>query len=90
MTKRKRGSDASSDASGENGTSIQTQRTLFKLDASVRKLAHAIKIAKGFERQKLGRREKNALKEANGQELERIRAEIGGLKVSFVMRIVEF
>lgn len=84
MPKRKRGSDASSPAA--DGTSIQNQRAAFKLDQNVRKLAHAFKIAKGFERQKLGRRQKKATCERNieGEEvLVRINAEIAALKVRF-------
>lgn len=79
MPKRKRDDDG--DARSGAVASAQQQRVQFKLKQGIVKLGHAFKIAKGFERQKLGRRRKNALTQKNEKDVQRIDAETGALKV---------
>jgi hypothetical protein len=45
------------------------------------KLGHAFKVAKGFERQKLGRRQKTAAAAKNEKDAQRVETEIAALKV---------
>ncbi|KAF2719230.1 Bud-site selection protein [Polychaeton citri CBS 116435] len=77
MPKRKRDDSL---ADGSAPLSARQQRAQHHLDQGVRKLAHAIKVAKGFERQKLGRRQKTAAAEKNVKDSERIETEIAALK----------
>ncbi|KAI7139001.1 hypothetical protein KC337_g52 [Hortaea werneckii] len=57
------------------------QRVQHKLKQGEVKFGHAFKLAKGFERQKLGRRQKSAGAEKKEQDVQRINAEIAALKV---------
>jgi hypothetical protein len=52
-----------------------------KLYQATVKLGHAFKIAKGFERQKLGRRQKTAAAAKNEKDSQRVETEIAALKV---------
>jgi len=80
MPKRKRDSDSPVvDASA--APSAQQQRVQHKLQQGTVKLGHAFKVAKGFERQKLGRRRKNATAQREQKIVQRIDAEIDALKV---------
>lgn len=79
MPKRKREDD--DDASGDVVPSAQRQRIQHKLKQGTVKLGHAFKVAKGFERQKLGRRRKTAGAQKKEKDVERIDAEIAALKV---------
>ena len=81
MPKRKRddGGDDGQDSEGHN--SAKQRRVEHKLKLGATKLGHAFKIAKGFERQKLGRRRKTAVSESNVKDITRIDAEIEALKV---------
>ncbi|KAI7133280.1 hypothetical protein D0864_12053 [Hortaea werneckii] len=56
------------------------QRVQHKLKQGAVKIGHAFKLAKGFERQKLGRRQKSAGAEKKEQDIQRINAEIAALK----------
>ncbi|KAK5136782.1 hypothetical protein LTR08_002078 [Meristemomyces frigidus] len=77
MPKRKREADAEAE-DGRPGA--QQQRVQYKLKQTTVKLGHAFKIAKGFERQKLGRRRQTAVAEKEEKTVQRIDAEIGALK----------
>ena len=82
MPKRKR-DDAEEDGVGESGRpeGAKTQRVQYKIQHGTVKLGHAFKIAKGFERQKLGRRQKTAATQNNSKDVQRINGEIEALKV---------
>lgn len=82
MPKRKRDSDDSD----EGATGAKQQRIQFKLKQGTVKVGHAFKVAKGFERQKLGRRRKNAVTQKNEKDIQRIDAEIAALKVRAYQR----
>lgn len=77
MPKRKREEDGSEDGRGD----VRQKRVRYKLQQGTAKLGHAFKIAKGFERQKLGRRRKNAAKAEKEKDLSRIDGEIAAVKV---------
>lgn len=81
MPKRKRDSDESDSDDGDAVLGAQQQRVQHKLHHGTVKLGHAFKIAKGLERQKLGRRRKNDLAKKDGKSVQRIDAEINALKV---------
>lgn len=97
MPKRKRSSSAETASADEAMTSpppapaaasatrppdgAKQQRVQHKLKQGVVKVGHAFKLAKGFERQKLGRRQKSAGAEKKEQDIQRINAEIAALKV---------
>ena len=78
MAKRKREDD---DSETGDRLGAKQQRIRHKLKHGCTKLGHAFKIAKGFERQKLGRRQKTAASQSNGKDSDRINAEIAALKV---------
>lgn len=79
MPKRKREDGIEDDAVAKPG-SIKQQRVAYKLQQGVKRVAHAFKLAKGFERQKLSRRRKTATAQQKAQDVERIDAEIVSLK----------
>ncbi|KAK4901690.1 hypothetical protein LTR27_001462 [Elasticomyces elasticus] len=78
MAKRKRDEDADGTPEPANGAKVQ--RVRHKLQHGTVKLGHAFKVAKGFERQKLSRRRKNAAKESNAKDVQRIDAEAAAVK----------
>lgn len=78
MPKRKR--DEDSEEVGRPPSAKQA-RVKHKLQVSTAKLAHAFKVAKGFERQKLGRRRKNLLAQKDEKSVRRIDGEVVALKV---------
>ena len=78
MPKRKRENDTETE---DVRPGAQQQRVQYKLKQSTVKLGHAFKVAKGFERQKLGRRRQTAVAEKEDKTVQRIDAEIGALKV---------
>ena len=82
MPKRKRDDD---DAQNSGNSSIVAKRIEHKLKVGATKLGHAFKIAKGFERQKLGRRQKNAVSQSNSKDVARINSEIEALKVGLFL-----
>jgi len=83
MPKRKRddGTDASPEVSPEPVSDPKQKRLQLKLHQATVKLGHAFKIAKGFERQKLGRRQKTAAAAKNEKDSQRVETEIAALKV---------
>jgi ABC-type phosphate transport system auxiliary subunit len=92
MPKRKRESPADAgveDVIEKNALpkGAKQQRVEHKLAQGSVKVGHAFKIAKGFERQKLGRRQKTAAAQHDSAATERINAEIAALKVrSYCLR----
>ena len=74
MTKRKRDE-------ADEVVDAKRQRVHHKIKLGVTKLGHAFKVSKGFERQKLGRRQKAAVAENNEDDNKRIDSEITALKV---------
>lgn len=83
--KRKRDDDRQNDSGRielRRGDVRRQQEYLEKLlQGSKRLLAQALKLARGFERQKLGRRQKTAKGAANVDESKRLVAEVKALKV---------
>ena len=79
MPKRKRDDGDLQEVESHRGA--KQQRVQHKLKVGVTKLGHAFKVAKGFERQKLGRRRKTAVAEKNDNDISRIDTEIDALKV---------
>lgn len=66
----------------DDGT-LHAQRTQLErvLDHGKRKLFQALKLGRGFERQKLGRRQKTAKESNTESEMARLNAEVAALKV---------
>ncbi|KAF7190170.1 Protein bud22 [Pseudocercospora fuligena] len=81
MSKRKRDGDNSDEGERVAAKDYRRQRQIVDTFAhSAKQLAAAFKLARGFERQKLGRRKKIAAREKNEQETQRIDAEVAALK----------
>jgi len=80
MPKRKREVDDEKSAPAANN-GAKAQRVRHKLHQGTVKLGHAFKIAKGFERQKISRRRKNAAAQSNAKDVQRIDAEAAAVKV---------
>lgn len=78
MPKRKREHNEDSQSTKH---SAQNRRVEEKLFHGKKVLQRALKLAKGFERQKLGRRQKTAKQKGESDELGRLDAEIAALKV---------
>ncbi len=88
MPKRKRHDiDSRHQSDDDNSTTIHTvphaqrKRLEEKLHHGKKVLHRALKVAKGFERQKLGRRRQTAVKGQSQEEIERLDGEIQALKV---------
>jgi len=81
MSKRKRDDEASPAANDFR----RQRRIVATFTQSAEKLAQAFKLARGFERQKLGRRKKNAVHEKDAKDEARIDAEVTALKVREVL-----
>ena len=81
MPKRKREDPAEAKAA-----SIKAQRAEHKLHHGQNVLRRAFNLAKGFERQKLGRRRKTALSQKDEAGICRIDAETEALKVEIFQR----
>lgn len=62
---------------------VRAQRTQLErvLEHGKRKLFQALKLGRGFERQKLGRRQKSARESNTESEMVRLNAEVAALKV---------
>jgi hypothetical protein len=82
MAKRKHEDLATADEAGKTPDPRKQRRIVFALEEGTKKLAQAFKLAKGFERQKLGRRRKDAEKEKDYRDMRRIDEEIAAAKVS--------
>ncbi len=65
---------------------LRTQRKQLErvLEHGKKKLFQALKLARGFERQKLGRRQKTVKKDAGAPETVRLPVEVAALKVGKV------
>ena len=83
MAKRKRddGTEGTPEKSPEPVADPKQKRLQLKLHQATVKLGHAFKVAKGFERQKLGRRQKTAAAAKNEKDAQRVETEIAALKV---------
>jgi hypothetical protein len=62
---------------------LQATRLRHKFERDSQLLCRALKTARGFERQKLGRRQKEAKQHDDAQVLQRLEAEVQALKVGF-------
>ncbi|KAK6408866.1 hypothetical protein LTR95_018378, partial [Oleoguttula sp. CCFEE 5521] len=84
MPKRKRETDGDDQQAVSHSASVpkgaQHQRVQHKVAQGAVKLGHAFKIAKGFERQKLGRRQKTVKAAKDETGARRIESEIAALK----------
>lgn len=84
MPKRKHSeiNDTSATSSNAQARSLRLQRLQLdsQLDLSKKSLFRSLKVARGFERQKLGRRQKSANAENNAPDLLRLDAEVAALK----------
>ncbi len=65
----------------EDGGSAKRVRVDFKLNTGIAKLKHALKVARGFEGQKTGKRKRKFASEGNQDAVLRIDAEAEALKV---------
>lgn len=83
MPKRKRedGTEETPEKSPEAVADPKQKRLQLKLHQATVKVGHAFKVAKGFERQKLGRRQKTAAAAKNEKDAQRVETEIAALKV---------
>lgn len=85
MSKRKRATENENaiDRKGpaKRDLSAQEKRLGSVLERSKQKLYQALKLAKGFERQKLGRRQKTAKVAQDDSDSKRLAAEVIALKV---------
>lgn len=68
---------------GDLGEQTHSQRQQLDgfLDQSKQALSRALKVARGFERQKLGRRQKTAKGDSNDADTTRLEREVSALKV---------
>lgn len=88
MSKRKRESEDVMERGGkDNPKAVRAQRTHLEsvLERSKKTLFQALKLARGFERQKLGRRQKVAKATNDDDDSKRLAAEVIALKVCFCM-----
>ena len=85
MPKRKRTEGDGEVSAGSKGkkTPIQVARLEHKIEHGVILLHRALKTARGFERQKLGRRQKTARSKKEDAQLARLGEEVTSLKVRF-------
>lgn len=82
MPKRKRDGSLSNPETASNHILTTRQRRVeYKIAHGQKLLARAFKTAKGFERQKLGRRRKTAGAKSDTKDITRIDAETEALKV---------
>ena len=86
MSKRKREEDRTEPHSGD--ARLQEEYLESVLQRSKQLLSQALKLARGFERQKLGRRQKVAKAADNDGDSKRLAAEVKALKVCSVLLIV--
>lgn len=75
--------ESNADSQRLGGGALRAQRTQLErvLEHGKRKLFQALKLARGFERQKLGRRQKGARESNTESEMIRLNAEVAALKV---------
>jgi hypothetical protein len=84
MSKRKLSEFAETPSYEAQGSSIELrrQRAAEKIHHGKKVLQRSLKVAKGFERQKLSRRQKNASAKRDSSEVARLDSEVEALKVS--------
>ena len=75
------GSGATSDGSSDRKLRLQQRQVEHLLEQGKKALFKSLKVARGFERQKLGRRQKTAKAEKAEDDLIRLNAEVAALKV---------
>lgn len=84
MSKRKHdevsGSEPPSNGTPARALRLQRLQLDGLLDQSKKSLFRSLKVARGFERQKLGRRQKTAKTESNAADISRLEAEVATLK----------
>ncbi|KJY02398.1 cellular morphogenesis protein Bud22 [Zymoseptoria brevis] len=80
MSKRKRDDEPESGAVKIHKDYRKLRQIVGAFNESSEQLAKAFKTARGFERQKLGRRRKNAAAQKDDKDVERIDAEVAALK----------
>lgn len=85
MPKRKHSELSGEDAS-DNFNRVKATRLGHKFERGTQLLFRALKTSRGFERQKLGRRQKTAKSEKDAKTLERLEKEVHVLKVRFLAR----
>lgn len=73
----------------DRATKIRASRLKSKTSFSVKQLHDALKLARGFERQKLGRRQKTATKQKNQEDLDRLKEEVLALKALDLTKLAE-
>lgn len=87
MSKRKHseleedGPDGRDDSRDERRVDLRATKLRHKFERGSQLLYRALKTARGFERQKLGRRQKTARKADDQKTLERLEREVLALKV---------
>ena len=86
MSKRKfadiSGKSSISNEDQDQASGLQQRQIEGSLDQGKKALFRALKVARGFERQKLGRRQKNAKAENAEADITRLEAEVVALKAS--------
>ena len=73
--------EASSNGSSARKTGLQQRQVEHLLVQGKKALFRSLKVARGFERQKLGRRQKTAKAEKAETDITRLDAEVAALKV---------
>lgn len=84
MPKRKRGEDGVGQHEASGSATVLQKRAEEKIFHGRKVVQRSLKVAKGFERQKLARRQKTATQEKKEDEIARINNEIEALKVCFL------
>jgi hypothetical protein len=87
MPKRKRGEDEENQGDDDRAQKIRKTRFRAKIEQGNKSIASALKLARGFERQKLGRRQKTAKNDP--KELLRLKEEVLALKALDLGRTAE-
>ena len=86
MSKRKRGDSETFQGTSRNDPDGNTRLRKQQIEGAIQNgnktVFRALKVARGFERQKLGRRQKVANEKKAPEEIARLNAEVAALKVS--------
>ena len=83
MSKRKFSELQASSGLPDRAVQVQREQLDVAIESGSKSLFRACKVARGFERQKLGRRQKAAREKHEDAETSRLTAEIAALKVRF-------
>lgn len=89
MPKRKRNSSDDGDSNGDRVLKMRMKDVQDRIVQAKKQLHRALKLAKGFERQKLGKRLKNATSSGDTEQVQRINTEIKVLKELDLTRVAE-